>query len=84
MIEQATGRKFIRGLSGQGDIEHALSSLGPGARGIIFGERAGRAGHVFNGVVNQRGVVTFFDGQTGKSASFSGFSGFRLLITAPE
>ena len=83
VIEQAYGGKFIRAL-GRSDIEHVMSSLGPGSRGIVFGEHAGRPGHVFNAVVNQRGVVKFFDGQTGKPASLEGFTGFRLLITSPE
>lgn len=84
MIEQATGGRFVGGFSGRGDIERTLSSLGPGSRGIVFGERAGGVGHVFNGVVNNRGVVKFFDGQTGKPALFDGYTGFRLLITAPK
>jgi filamentous hemagglutinin len=41
-------------------------------------------GHVFNAVVNQKGVVKFFDGQTGKPASFDNFREFRLLITNGE
>ena len=35
-------------------------------------------------VVNQKGVVKFFDGQTGKPASFDNFREFRLLITNGE
>ena len=59
-----------------------VGKLGPGARGIVYGGRgAGVEGHVFNAVVNQKGVVKLFDGQTGKSASFGNFREFRLLIT---
>jgi hypothetical protein len=57
-------------------------ALGPGARGIVFGERASGPGHIFEGVVNKRGVVEFFDGQTMRPALLDGYAGFRLLTTA--
>ena len=56
-----------------------LSQAGPGA-GIVFGARAGAAGHVFN-ALNQRGVIRFLDPQIGGSASFEGSSAFRFLWT---
>jgi hypothetical protein len=63
------------------DIERALQAAGPGARGIVFGQRAGGIGHVFNGV-NQGGVVRFLDGQVGGEASFRGLSTVWWLWTS--
>ena len=40
----------------------------------------GTHGHVFN-VLNVGGRLKFVDGQTGKNASFEGYSGFRLMRT---
>jgi len=57
-----------------------MSSLGPGARGIVY-VGGSKPGHVFNVVVNQRGQVKFLDGQTGAPASFAGYTDLRLLIT---
>jgi filamentous hemagglutinin len=63
------------------DIALAMSYAGPGSRGIVFGDRgSGQVGHVFN-VVNQKGVIRFLDGQTGKAASLQGYKGFQLLRT---
>jgi filamentous hemagglutinin len=63
------------------DIERGLQAAGPGARGIVFGQRAGGIGHFFNGV-NQGGVVRFLDGQLGDEASFRGFSAVWWLWTS--
>lgn len=52
----------------------------PGDRGIVFGARGSDPGHVFN-AVNQGGVVRFIDFQTGRAASFDGYSGFSFLRT---
>jgi hypothetical protein len=79
-IEQELGGKFVQ-VGGKSDIEHVFSQLGPGARGIVFGGRPNATGHVFNVVVNNKGAVSFFDGQTGRAASFGGFTRFRILIT---
>lgn len=57
-----------------------MTNAGSGARGIVFGARGDGVGHVFN-VVNQRGTVRFLDGQTGKAASFDGFTSFQFLRT---
>ena len=58
-----------------------MAAAGAGARGIVFGQRAGgKVGHVFN-VINQQGVVRFVDGQTGKEAVVEGYTGFQLLRT---
>jgi hypothetical protein len=67
-------------VAGPTQIEEMLSDAGPGARGIVFGDRLGEAGHVFN-AVNQGGVVRFLDPQTGGPASFEGYSEFRFLWT---
>lgn len=79
VLEQQFGGQFVRAGSEQA-IEQTMQSAGPGARGIVCGERAGDVGHVFN-VVNQNGVVRFLDGQTDRPASLSGYTGFRLLRT---
>lgn len=56
-----------------------MKAAGSGARGIVFGSRAGKPGHFFN-VVNQNGTVRFLDGQSGGSADLAdGFNGFWLL-----
>lgn len=79
VLEKYFGRKF-RPVHGQAQITNAMTKAGPGARGIVFGGRKGGVGHVFN-VVNQKGTVRYLDGQTGKSATFDGFSHFGLLRT---
>jgi len=80
MIEREFGGTFMS-MASRGDIEAALTALGPGARGIVFGARPAGTGHVFNAVVNRRGVVVFFDGQIGGRASFQGYNALMLLIT---
>ncbi len=79
-LEKVYGSKF--GAPGSiRDVSDALSSAGPGARGIIFGSRgSGEIGHVFN-AVNQNGVVRYLDGQSGGAASLEGYSSFQLLRT---
>ena len=57
-----------------------MFDAGAGSRGIIFGQSkiSGQPGHVFN-VINQKGVIRFLDGQSGKSATFNELKNFRLL-----
>ena len=71
-------------------IRSAMASRGPGARAIVWGERAptvdywGRPvptpGHVFN-VANIDGQIVFLDGQAGGAATLENFSGLKLLFT---
>jgi RHS repeat-associated protein len=83
ILENIYGRQFVS-VAGKAQIESMLVDLGPGARAIVFGSRgAGVPGHVFNAVVSKSGVVSFWDGQIGRAASFSGYTGFELLITSP-
>jgi hypothetical protein len=79
VLEQQFGGQFVKMASKQ-SIDQAMQVAGPGARAIVYGERAGGIGHLFN-VVNQGGVVRYLDGQTGQVASFAGYKGFRLLKT---
>jgi hypothetical protein len=57
-----------------------MQVAGSAARAIVYGERVGGVGHVFN-AVNQSGIVRFLDGQSGQVASFAGYNGFRMLMT---
>jgi hypothetical protein len=50
-------------------IIEQLESAPSGARGIVFGMRDGREGHVFN-ALQENGRVYFVDGQTGAPAVF--------------
>jgi len=79
ILENAYGGTF-KEVAGQAQVTQMLSDAGPGARGIVYGARAGEAGHVFN-VVNQGGTIRFLDPQIGGPASFEGYSGFRFLWT---
>jgi RHS repeat-associated protein len=80
VLEGFFGRSFGSPGSIQ-QVEHAMSSAGPGARGIVFGSRGpDEVGHVFN-VVNQKGTVRLLDGQAGGAASAQGFESFWLLRT---
>lgn len=77
ILEQIFGAKFS--VAGDlGEVVQALLAAGSGSRGIVYGGRSGGVGHVFN-AVNQNGVVRFLDGQTGKAAVVSGYTGFRFL-----
>ena len=79
-LEKHFGGSF-RAVAGRSEIESIVSGFGPGSRGIVFGARGERPGHVFN-VVNQNGTVRFLDGQTGKTADFDdGFTSFQFLRT---
>jgi hypothetical protein len=50
------------------DIKDIAKNLESGKRGIIYGYKKGaNMGHVFN-VVNEKGIIKFLDGQTGKRA----------------
>ncbi|WP_420139756.1 PAAR domain-containing protein [Sphingomonas sp.] len=79
VLEKEFGNKFGPETSIQ-NISSAMQESGPGSRGIVFGSRGTNVGHVFN-VTNQKGIVRFLDGQTGKAADVSGFDSFRLLRT---
>jgi hypothetical protein len=80
VLEQFYGSKF-GSASTINTIAGIMADAGTGARGIVYGSRGPNGlGHVFN-VVNQKGVVRFLDGQTGKAATFNGFDSFRLLRT---
>ncbi|MBW3643379.1 MAG: type VI secretion system tube protein Hcp, partial [Actinobacteria bacterium] len=81
VIEQAFGRSF-RNVASRDAIVSELRVAGNGARGVVHGIRDRGVGHVFN-AVNQRGTVRFLDGQTGREASFAGFSRLRFLRTYP-
>jgi hypothetical protein len=61
-------------------LAQQLQAAGPGARGIVFGQRLHGVGHVFN-AINQRGTVRFLDGQVGGPASFDGFDRLYFLRT---
>lgn len=64
------------------DIEKSMERFGPGARGIVVGDRGpDKVGHAFN-VVNQRGTIRFLDGQSGGAADLEdGFKFFHILFT---
>jgi RHS repeat-associated protein len=79
VLERVFGGGFVR-VAGKSEISGLLSEAGSGARGIVYGERAGGVGHVFN-AVNQGGVIRYLDPQTGGVASFQGYTGFRFLWT---
>lgn len=68
---------------GLDDIASQLASNGPGARGIVFGDRGpGQVGHVFNAVVNSRGRTVFYDGQRmGPPLSNQGYEKYYFLRT---
>lgn len=78
VLEKEFGGKFTHGLT----VDKVKSMVGEsGQRGVVFGSRgSGQVGHVFN-VVNQKGVVRFLDGQTGKAADLSGYKNFSYLPT---
>jgi hypothetical protein len=77
VLEQIFGAKF--NVAGDlGEVIKVLSAAGGGSRGIVYGIRSEGVGHVFN-AVNQNGLVFFLDGQTGKAAVVSGYTGFRFL-----
>ena len=79
LVSEARGGKWFA-IEDRSLIEHVMAELGPGARGVVYGNR-GTSAHVFNVVVDSKGVVKFFDGQTMKEAVWNGFKEFKLLIT---
>jgi RHS repeat-associated protein len=81
VLEKAFGGTF-QSVKSQGAIEKALLDAGNGARGIVYGKVQGQSvGHVFN-VVNQKGVIRFLDGQTGKAVDYFGkLRDLKLLQT---
>ena len=79
VLERQFGGTF-KMVSGRSEIEDLMTAAGDGARGIVYGNRGNQVGHVFN-AVNQKGTIRFLDGQSGKPASFEGFSGFQFLKT---
>jgi hypothetical protein len=43
----------------------AFEQFGAGSRGVVFADRGpSQVGHVFNVIVDQRGAVKFWDGQS--------------------
>ncbi|REC77176.1 hypothetical protein DRF60_12245 [Chryseobacterium elymi] len=63
VLETEFGSKFSDWTT---DLDVLLQDLKPGKRGIIAGIKKGKnEGHVFN-VVNEKGVIKYLDGQTGK------------------
>ncbi len=94
-VPQSVGwvEQFFQGSEFGDEIQSAtmvqqMNAAGNGARGIVYGfntemvngvEEYG-TGHFFN-VVNNNGVITFYDGQSGGVANLSGYSGFSLLRT---
>jgi RHS repeat-associated protein len=70
-------------MGSRANVEAAIGKAGGGAHGIVYvgtGKR-GSVGHVFN-VVNQKGIVRFLDGQTGKAVQWSNeWTDIRLLRT---
>ncbi len=79
-IEAFFGRTF-GSLTSASRIEAQMLKAGNGARGVVFGSRGVETGHFFN-VLNQKGKISFLDGQTGKVANLKdGFQGFSLLST---
>jgi hypothetical protein len=79
LVSEQRGGKWFN-IAGRADIEHVMGRLGRGARGVVYGDR-GKSQHVFNVVVDSKGGVKFFDGQTMKSVVWDGFKKFKLLIT---
>ncbi|MEV0139928.1 MULTISPECIES: RHS repeat-associated core domain-containing protein [Streptomyces] len=77
VIEKFYGRKFrSRSFSNiVGDMQEA----GDGARGIVYGMDK-QGGHVFN-VINNRGRVTFLDGQSGDASHAPTWDSFQLMRT---
>lgn len=88
-IEQEyPGRIFGNELNAA-ELVSNIGHSGIGSRGIVHGLRytldaAGNKiytpGHYFN-VINNHGVITFLDGQTGRMANIWEFQGFQLLRT---
>jgi hypothetical protein len=80
-VAEAYGKKGFADYPSLRSIELALLRAGPGARGIVLGNRSGGAlGHFFN-AVNQRGAVVFLDAQVGTVANTEGFASFEFLLT---
>ena len=83
-MEAFYGRQFKPTTLGK--IFETMGAAGDGARGIVWGLRTkegsdiSTTGHVFN-VLNVGGRLKFVDGQTGRNASFEGYSGFRFMRT---
>lgn len=47
------------------EVGAVFGEFGAGSRGVVFGDRGrGQVGHVFNVIVDQRGAVKFWDGQS--------------------
>ena len=78
VLEKTFKSVFTHNLNTE-DIAKLVSE--PGQRGIVYGNRGiGEVGHVFN-VANQKGVVRYLDGQTGKAAVLEGYKNFSFLPT---
>ena len=70
VLEQQFGGQFAKMASKQ-SIDEAMQAAGPGARAIVYGERAGGIGHVFN-VVNQGGWSVISMARPGRQRSLLG------------
>lgn len=71
-------------VSGEAGVTQMLEGLGPGTRAIIAGNRAGRPGHVWNGVVNSQGQARYWDGQASAVPNWTdGFVSYWVLVTNP-
>ncbi len=88
-IEQEYPGQFFGSEIGAPNLVSQMEAAGIGSRGIVHGlrytvdangVRTYSSGHYFN-VINNHGVITFYDGQTGKMANLWGFQGFQLLRT---
>ncbi len=65
VLETEFGHKFSDWTTNLNDL---VKDLKPDKRGVVFGYKKGAdIGHVFN-VVNEKGVIKYLDGQTGKRA----------------
>ncbi|MFI6302501.1 toxin glutamine deamidase domain-containing protein [Amycolatopsis thailandensis] len=79
MAARVTGARFVP-MASANDVARRLLDLGPGARAIVHGERAGVT-HLFN-AVNLDGEIYFVDGQITLFADLTGYrDGFRVLVT---
>ena len=69
---------------GKADVEHVMTGLGSGSRGIlaVFPKNQKASGHPHNVFVRD-GVVHYVDGQVWQSGWQDGFSEIWLLITSP-
>lgn len=63
VLENLFKTQFVRADYIQ-EINWTFEGFGAGARGIILAQRPGQVGHVFNMVVNSKGISKLWDGQS--------------------